>query len=136
MAIYVREHITAKRLLAVKQRAEANTHEKGLCARRTNRLHDMNQWSMRPAHSMMLLLCVLASALCGECSTCSCLNSEESRCRHNRPRIVHQLRSTRCRQNRSRIVREFTQPRRGHTGQELCVHSGRLATSTRGRNAP
>ncbi len=29
-------------LLAVKQRAEANAHEKGLCARRTDHLHDMN----------------------------------------------------------------------------------------------
>ena len=30
-------------LLTVKQRAEANAHEEGLCARRTNRLHGMNQ---------------------------------------------------------------------------------------------
>ncbi len=54
-----------KCLLAGKQRAEANAHEYGMCARRTDSLHDMNDETMRPAHSILLLLCALASALCG-----------------------------------------------------------------------
>jgi len=70
----VRENITAQRLLVVNQRADANTHEQGLCARRTNRLHDMNQWNMRPAHVIIFLVCALASALCGECSGRSYVN--------------------------------------------------------------
>ncbi len=67
-------------ILTVKQRAEANAHEKGMCARRTNGLHSMNQQCMRPAHSIILLLCALASALCGGFQRDSWLTLKNIRC--------------------------------------------------------
>jgi len=42
--------MTVKRLLAVKQRADASAHEYGGCVRRINCLHGMNGGTMRPAH--------------------------------------------------------------------------------------
>ncbi len=136
-------------VLPVKQRAEANAHEKGLCARRTNCLQNMTHWMMRPAHSIILLLCALASALCGGFQRDSWLTLKNTRCRTTGRTILdgrhitlshNRLEYPRCSAYRAvgtttRMMLDVQQIMLEAQQTGMCLTSGYHAVGTTGRKA-